>query len=82
MLVRRGDSIYAQAPHDSEAGSVHDREILIFPSDADLPRHFQVGSTHRLDNRYSAAQPLPKSFCSGRPNPVVQQSPGFDQNVD
>lgn len=34
MLVQRGDSIYAQAPHDSEAGSVHDREILIFPSDA------------------------------------------------
>ena len=45
VMIEGGRAFDAQAAHDSEAGAVNDREVLIREGLADLPGRFQIRRT-------------------------------------
>jgi hypothetical protein len=81
VMIEGSRALYAQAAHDSEAGAVDDRKILVGICESDLPSGFQVRCAHEFYRRDTTPQAFPKSVRDVTTDTRSQQAPGFAKNV-
>ena len=81
VFVQRSDVLDTKSAHDGKAGAIDDREILVSPGKPDFPGNFQIGRTDSFDHRDPASQAIPEALCCIARNSVMQQRPGFNQDM-
>jgi hypothetical protein len=81
VSIEGRNPVNTEAPHQSEAGAIDNRKILVRPRNPDVPGNLQVSRINGFDYRDPSLQALPKPLGSFPAKPVAKQRPCFDQNV-
>ena len=79
VIVEGSRALDAEPAHDGEAGSIDNGKVLVAIGDPNQPGSFQIRHADWFDSGRSVAQTFPEPLGSLAPDPVPQQSPGFEQ---
>lgn len=81
IVVERRHSQDSEATHDSEAGSIDQREILIRIPSPDVPGGFQIRSPDDFDPGDPGPQAFPEFLGCIAVDAISNQAPRFRQDM-
>src|SRR5713226_9626676 len=81
MVIEACSSRETEALHQSEAGAIDEREVLIVKNVADDPRRLEIHSSHLFDFGGAVADAEPESLRGIAVHSTVQEEPCFDKHV-